>query len=204
MPNIIERAKHLSRHHLILRSVFARLRYIGLQVVPYYITREYLDPGLEPILGPGLGPVEVSLLSASEFNDLRGRGFEIGRIKLDAQHLLCFGLKIGGEIGACVCCNLRECHSYLDFPLKEDEAYLFNAATLGSHRGKNLAPFLRYEVYRRLNRLGRSKFYSITEFFNAPAVTFKQKLGARHQKLNLYLLFFNRWQRNITLKTYRI
>ena len=89
------------------------------------------------------------------------------------------------------------------FPLKDDEAYLCSAVTFRAYRGKNMAPFLRYELYKHLNQIGRTNFYSITEFFNTSAQKFKEKLGAKPIKLGLYVGLFNRWQWSITLKKYR-
>jgi hypothetical protein len=74
---------------------------------------------------------------------------------------------------------------------------------VNAYRGRNLAPFLRYAVYEHLNRSGHTKLYSITEYFNTPAVKFKEKLGARQLKLGLCVRFFNRWKWGITLKKNR-
>ena len=121
------------------------------------------------------------------------------------ERCLCFGLKLKGEIAAYMWCNLHRCHSRIaKFPLKEDEAYLCSAVTLKAYRGRNLAPLLRYELYRYLNQIGRTNFYSITEYFNTPARKFKEKLGARQLRLSLHIRLGSRYQRNMTLKKYRV
>ncbi len=88
------------------------------------------------------------------------------------------------------------------FPLKNDEAYLFRARTMNAYRGKNLAPFLRYELYKKFAEMGYNQFYSITEYFNAPAAKFKKKLNAQNIKLCFYLGLFHKRLFNVTIKEY--
>jgi hypothetical protein len=52
--------------------------------------------------------------------------------------------------------------------------------------------------------MGRANFYSITEYFNIPAQKFKKKLGARPLRLDVHIRLGSRYQRNITLKKYRV
>ena len=200
--------KSLFKHHLVIRYLLNRIRYTGIHMIPYYLTQERLNPETKPEVSPEIGPVTVSLLSPPEmeavYTELLSKGLAVSRAILAKDRCECFVLKIKGEIVASSWCNLRRCHDRLSsFSLKEDEAYLCNAATLNAYRGKNLAPFLRYAVYEHLNRLGRTKLYSITEYFNTPAVRFKEKLGARQLRVGLCIRFFNRWKWDITLKRYR-
>jgi hypothetical protein len=44
------------------------------------------------------------------------------------------------------------------FPLNSNEAYLFDAYTLPLFRGKNMAPCLRYHVYKELEKAGKKGF----------------------------------------------
>jgi hypothetical protein len=116
---------------------------------------------------------------------------------------LCFALKFNNEYAAFMWCNLHQCNSDLSpFPLNPGEAYLFRARTMDAYRGKNLAPFLRYELYKHLTEKGCSVFYSITECFNTPAANFKKKLKAQNIKLCFYIGLFRRRLLNITLKEY--
>ena len=70
------------------------------------------------------------------------------------------------------------------------------------YRGKNLAPYLRYKSYEMLKEMGRDKLYSISEYFNSPAVKFKQKLNAKKLKIILFINLFNKFSRCFTVKTY--
>jgi hypothetical protein len=87
-------------------------------------------------------------------------------------------------------------------PMKKHEAYLYNALTVSAYRGKNLAPYLRLECYRRLERLGRNRFYSVTGLLNLESMRFKKKLGARPVLLFLAVTFFMRKNFLVLLKKY--
>lgn len=206
MPqNKVKQIQGLFKHRLVLRFLFSKLRYTGIHIIPYYLTQESLNVKTRPTVSPELGAVAVSVLSPTElaavYNELEGKGLAMSRPILAKQSCECFVLKIKDEIVASSWCNLQQCHDRLSsFPLKQDEAYLCNAGTMDSYRGKNLAPFLRYAFYEHLNRIGRTKLYSITEYFNTPAVKFKEKLGARQLKLGLCIRFLNRWRWDITLR----
>jgi hypothetical protein len=206
---IIDRVRDKFRHRLVLQSLFGMLGRAGIEIVPYYVTHESLNHETEPSVDPELGPVAVCLLSPAEIEavythpDSKVMG-DVKATYLD-ERCLCFGLKLKGEMAAYMWCNLHRCHNRLNkFPLKEDEAYLCSAVTFRAYRGRNLAPLLRYELYRYLNQIGRTNFYSITEFFNTSALKFKEKLRARPLRLCLYIGLFNRCQWNLTLKRFRI
>jgi hypothetical protein len=206
--HMIERIKRLTKYHLVLRFIFNKLRYAGIHIIPYYLTQERLNREIKPNVNPELGTVTVSLLSPPEMEAvyayLESKGLAVSRATLAKQSCECFVLKIKDEIVASSWFKLHCCHDrLLSFPLKKDEAYLCNAATLNSYRGKSLAPFLRYEAYKYLEQIGRTKFYSITEYFNTPALKFKEKLGAKQLKLGLCIRFLNRWKWNITLRIFR-
>ena len=72
--------------------------------------------------------------------------------------------------------------------------------TVPAHRGKRLAPYLRYQSYRRLAREGMTRLYSISDAFNTPSIRFKQRLGARFVKLGVSVTLFNRWRWNVSLR----
>lgn len=204
---IIAQLRDKRRHHLVLQTVSRVLGGRGIEIVPYYVTHESLKPESEPSVDPDLGPVSARPLSPAEIEEVythpEGKLMGDEATLLD-EHCLCFGLKVKGETAACMWCNLNRCHSRIvRFPIREDEAYLCSAVTLKTYRGKNLAPLLRYELYRYLNQFGRTNFYSITEYFNTPARKFKEKLGARHLRLGLHIRLFNKCDWNITLKRYR-
>ncbi len=89
-----------------------------------------------------------------------------------------------------------------NFVLKPNEAYVHNTYTFEAFRGKNLAPYLRYQSYQLLENKGVDTYYSISEYFNKPTIKYKQKLQVRPLKLYLSILLFKKWRFNYTLKSF--
>ena len=84
----------------------------------------------------------------------------------------------------------------------DDEAYLENMYTYENFRGKNLAPYLRYQCYKMLAGEGKNVCYSMTQCFNTSSRKFKAKLGARHRELYLHIGLFKRFRRTVLLRRY--
>ena len=208
LTDIIGKIRHKVRQRLVLLSMFNRLGVIGIKIRPYYLTEEFPLDETDLSLNPKLEPMVAGFLSSSEIKEICAHP-ETAELKEETEKILedgclCFGLKYNNEIVAYTWCDLCKCHDrMLLFLLKEDEVYLFKAYTYEAYRGKNLAPFLRLQLYKHLNEMGRTKFYSVTDFFNTPAVKFKKKLGAKPLKLFLRIGLFNKYHWNITLKEYQ-
>jgi hypothetical protein len=116
----------------------------------------------------------------------------------------CFAAKYHGKLAAFTWCDFESCHDeFYTFTLKENEAYLFDAYTLMPYRGQNLAPYLRFKCYQALEALGRDRFYSISLYFNEPAMKFKRKLNAKPLILGLYIGLFKKWGRSWKIKDYQ-
>lgn len=88
------------------------------------------------------------------------------------------------------------------FEIKPLEGYVHNTYTFEAFRGRNLAPYLRYQSYEHLKAKGIDKYYSISEYFNKPTLKYKKKLNIKPQKLYLSVILFKRWVFNFTLKSY--
>jgi hypothetical protein len=115
----------------------------------------------------------------------------------------CIGIKYKGKVAAFMWINFRELnYKSLHMKLKSNEAYLWNMYTMEAYRGKNLAPYLRYKSYELLHAMGKDTLYSISEYFNTPAIKFKKKLNARIMKIALYIRLFNKVEWNITIRSY--
>jgi hypothetical protein len=194
---IISLARERIREHMFLLSISHLLEKMGVKIVPFYITRESLSDSLELNLEPKLKPISCGFLLPAEIKDLYSMQ-EINGLMNEAEAwqnsgCLCFALKHEQEYAAYMWCNLHQCNSdFSPFPLEPYEAYLFRARTMDKYRGKNLAPFLRYELYKQLIERKYTTFYSITEYLNAPAVKFKKKLKAQHVKFGLYVGVFHK------------
>lgn len=63
-------------------------------------------------------------------------------------------------------------------PLEPHEVYLYGMCVMEDWRGKGLAKYLRYGMYKQLEAQGKTGLYSITDTSNVAAVKFKEKLGS--------------------------
>jgi len=105
--------------------------------------------------------------------------------RLNKGHL-CIVVKSGERIAGYTWADFDEVNDLAcDYELGPDEAYLYDAFIAPEFRGRSLAPYMRVECYRHLRHAGRHTFYSISDFFNSPAIKFKQKLNA--ETIRLYL-----------------
>lgn len=206
---ILRKVKQTVNQNYFLQYLYDRSKSI-VNIIPFYLVREgifdEIDLNLEPKIKVDqcetgfLGPSDMKAISASpEVNDT-----EEALLERIANGCLCLGIKYRSDIVAYMWCNLRECDSdNLSFKLEEYEAYLTDARTFNAYRGKNLAPYLRYQLYKNLREMGRTKLFSITEFFNAPAIRFKKKLKAKPLKFYLRIRFLKKYKWNILLRAYQ-
>jgi GNAT superfamily N-acetyltransferase len=171
---------------------------LGIQIHLIYLIREGITGGVARQQQNGLEGYEVRFLEAEDMMEMakipyRPASYEELQSRLKEGNL-CLGAKREGRLVAFTWCNLTRCQSEgYSFPLNDDEAYLFDAYTASDLRGQGLAPALRYRLYEELTRMSRTKLYSITERFNAPALRFKLKLGAGILKSDWYITLFKRW-----------
>jgi hypothetical protein len=192
----------------ILRFFFDCVSKLGVRISPFYIFEEIFYSQSAPVQFEGFEEYEIGFWGPKEIQSMAlipGRRYSEKDLldRLRDGHL-CFGLKKNGEPVAFSWCNLKEFSFKWDrFPLKADEAYLFDSYTCVGYRGKGIAPYLRYHFYREIEKIGRTKLYSMSDFFNTPAVNFKKKLNARKKKLNLHVEFFGRWNICFTMKDYQ-
>jgi len=190
----------------MLRKVYRAFASVA-RVIPYYLMKEYLLDEDELDIQPRLGPLDVELLGVSDIETL----MDDPEILEEKEELLqrfqdgclCLGLKHEGKVAAFCWCD-PECFQFkkIKYKLKENEAYLFDIRTFQAYRGKNLAPFLRYQLYKHLTQKGLTDFYSLTMMLNTSSGRFKRKLGAKTYKLCVYVCFFNKFYMNIPIKTY--
>lgn len=197
LKETIKKMKSRARERRILSYLFGSLPVIGIRIEPFYVTQEFpldemdrdMKPKLEPIVAEFLSPSEIEAAYAHpESEDLN-----VEKRKNLEDGCLCFGLKYKGDIVAFAWCNLRKCHEVYPFLLKEDEVYLTGAFTFKAYRGMNLAPFIRKKLSSQLWEMGRTKFYSLTNVFNTPAIKFKNKLKAKPLKIILSIKLFDKY-----------
>ncbi|NWG03620.1 MAG: GNAT family N-acetyltransferase [Syntrophaceae bacterium] len=193
--------KHLQekvRYSPLPRIFIDGLDKLGIQIHLIYLIQEGITEGVTRQQQVGLEGCEVSFLGPEDMTEMAQIPYRPVRYEELQRRLkdgnLCLGAKRDGHLVAFTWCNLTRCQSEgYSFSLNDDEAYLFDAYTASDLRGQGLAPALRYHLYGELARLGRTKIYSITERFNAPALRFKLKLGARILKSDWYVTLFRKW-----------
>jgi GNAT superfamily N-acetyltransferase len=194
------------RYGLTLQGIRYVLTKIGIDFSPYYLFQE----GINVIKMPEIKGMDTDysceLLKPEDMKEIGAinyAGFSeeklLAFLKAGEQ---CLGIKHNTEIVAFMWMNYNELnYKSTVIHLKENEAYLWFMYTRDSYRGKNLAPYLRYKSYEMLKRIGRDKLYSVSDYFNSPAVTFKKKLNAQKLKLILFVQLFGKVRHTYILKS---
>ena len=198
-----------TRYVAFIRCIFGGLARMGLWVNPYYVFVEGLTNGNLSNLEHGFDEYEVGFLGPQ---DMKGISAIPDQPNSEEKLLLdlnegkkCFGVKYRGELVAYTWCDFnRFGFEGYQHSLKEDEACLCDAFTLMRFRGKGLAPYVRYQCYKELAKLGIYKLYSYSDCFNTPALRFKLKLNANLDEYGILFVLFKKWRYNLRLKKYRV
>ena len=207
----IEKTTLKIRHRMVIKVLLHRLSLLGLIIEPFLLEREFYIPAtdLKVNITPKIHTLTTNFLEKREIESIfenQERDFTNTSYKIPdriSDGCLCFGVKYCEEIIAYTWCDLKRCnHKPLPFKLKNTEAYLFDMYTFKAYRGKNIAPFMRHQLYSHLNKMGRTDFFSVSEVFNTPSIRFKRKLGAYPSKLYLYIKIGNFIKRNILFRSY--
>lgn len=184
-------------------AILRRLRKIGLHIEPFYTVLEGSTEKEQMLLNARF---RFGFVSAQEFDALAE--FEQSESRGTLRKWLdegkrCYAVWDGDRLIANMWCDFEEFSYAPNYRrLGSDEVYLFAAYSHPDYRGQSLAPTMRLRCYEALTELGISRFYSYTEFFNAAARRFKEKLGARNEELRLHVCLFGRWSSTITLRHY--
>lgn len=199
--------RHRIRHGLILHSFFNLLLRVGVSINPYWIDVEGLHLCKEPKIRDDsklyhIGPIEKKVV-IKLYQNLHWNTAELlDRLQSDYQAV---GLFRQNVLTAFMLMRY-ESFSFRGnrINLSEDEAYLENMYTYEDYRGRNLAPYLRYQGYKMLAGAGKVRCFSITQYFNKSSQKFKAKLNAEHSEFWLHLGLFNKFKWNLLLKRYSI
>lgn len=198
-----QRKPELSFFERVIDGIRWRLGRVGILIRPYVTVRE----GESAIESGSLNTVFIFCsVTRDHIDELIQLEPEYTQEKLAAwfdDGKLCFGLRDGQRLVAKMWCDLEDMFWEPAFrKLDPTEAYLFAAFSDPAYRGQNLAPTLRAACYKALREMGRSTFYSHSEYFNLPARRFKQKLGGVEEDLQVELGLFGKWHRTVILKRY--
>lgn len=202
---IVARALDKARHGLLLQEGLNRLGRLGLLMRPYVVYLEK-DPdvgeepaALESISVRELTPADLPALYALPHHDVPNHDYDR---RFEAGDVSCAAFD-GERLVAFTWAKLKEFPGISGGPplrsLKPDEAYLYDAYTHPSYRGRGIVPVLRKHLYRILAARGHSRCYSVTLMFNRSARRFKEKLRARAIERRLAVRLFRRFHVDIGL-----
>ena len=196
-----------ARYNSWERLLFDGMTRLGVRFMRFYVVQEGVSATLGPSLEDGFEQYDLVVL---EPHDMKDVAVIPGR-KLTEQALIerlstgskCYALKHCGELAAFTWADLKQSNFYgYKTTMKENEAYLYDAFTLLPFRGKGLAPYIRYQVYKRLAQEGRNILYSISDRANAQSIRFKKKLHARIIGKGVYITLFKKWKYVFPVKDY--
>lgn len=145
------------RYSSFLRIIFDAVAKTGIRITPYYLLMEGLFGNTIPHLETGFTQYEIGFLGPEDLASMASiPGRNISEVQLRdrmRKGKKCLAAKFKNEIIAFTWCGFDECASkYFRFTLKDNEAYLFDAYTLMKFRGKGVAPYLRYQLYKELQK----------------------------------------------------
>jgi hypothetical protein len=204
--NLILRIKNKINHGLFMHGFINRFQRMGIEIKPYYWENEYIKPCDPPTVRGGSSEYSIKIFGSEEIKYLCSNGYEYNeKEKLEdlKNGQLWIGLMHNNKIAAYSWVQLNEMKfREVKIKLNNSQAYLGGMFTMESHRGRNLAPFLRYSIYKFLNEEGRDDFYSITDYYNYSSLKFKKKLNSKHLKLHIYFNLFKKYRSNFVLKKY--
>ncbi|USD24815.1 hypothetical protein [Flagellimonas marinaquae] len=194
------------RYGLVLYGIRNRLAKLGLDINLLYLEQEGTFEVAEPVISKERDKYSIKSFDADEMkavgkkygiSNIRGliEGFDKGQ--------KCIGLMHENGVAAFMFTAYDQIKvGKMVLELRDKEAYLLNMFTIEGHRGRNLAPYLRYHSYDIIRKEGITKIYSITNFFNKSSLRFKKKLKATHEKLYCSITIFKKYHFSFLLKKY--
>jgi ribosomal protein S18 acetylase RimI-like enzyme len=190
-------------HSRIVPGILRRLERIGILVQPFLV----VSGGEQPLdVDLSRRDYDFGFLTEADIDALLRLESDPPRETLEdwfRRGRLCFGVKDGPRVVAKMWCDPETFNFPPNFrELAEDEVYLFAAYADPAYRGRNLAPMMRYACCKSLGTMGKTRFWSYTDYYNVPARIYKAKLGARDEALRLHLSLFGRWSGTFTLRRY--
>ncbi len=186
-----------------LRNFLARF---GFNFELYYWDREGLDLSTEEVkIKDSENSYEVVNIEPHETGILHNiMGMDSTKLKEDIMSgEMCMGLKCKNEIVAVIFVKFNDfLYNKRPIKLKDNQAYIYNLYTFEDYRGKNLAPFLRYQSYLALKERGVDEIFCVTSYLIKSSLKSNKKLGIKHSKLFLHIGLFKRAHWNYKLKSY--
>ena len=214
--DVIEKVRQKYRDGQLTETIVRRVKWVlrrrlqqVLKITPFYLHKEGIFRDDWQSIANDFDQYEINFLSYEDMKEIAALSRDdwaseeklLARLKNGHK---CFGAKYQGKIAAFTWSHFERCGApEYRFPLKRNEAYLWDAFTLPSFRGKGIAPYLRLKFYKELQKLGCDTFYSITFCSNKPAVRFKEKLNAKILMLAIHIRLLEKWSWSWKIKNYR-
>jgi GNAT superfamily N-acetyltransferase len=194
------------KYGLFLHGVRNNLAKIGLDFMPYYYCKS-LSSKVNPdqIKTPDLD-LKLSIFGKTEINYIKNSilGINDNFLFKDLNNgVTCVGLKKENDIVAFL--FIRSQSFYFRnrlFNLNKNERFFVFMYVYETYRGKGVAPYLRYQCYKLLEKEGGQTFYSICEYLNFSAIKYQKKFNAKPLELCLSIKLFKKNIWNFTLKKY--
>ncbi len=195
------------RYGLVFQVLRNKLAKVGIEFTPYYWFQAGISDNAKPEIKGLNSEYSVEFLGENDMKIIaeNARGYSAMDFQKRLQDgKLCLGLKHRQSIVSFMWIYLNECtYEPRKFRLKKDEAYITDMYTMESYRGNNFAPFLAYKNCEILEKMGRHKIFSASEYFNTSAVRYKDKLNAKKLELVLFIRLFRMMEWSIKIKSFR-
>lgn len=178
-----------------------------VQVIPYYIMEEVFIDNDRLNNIPKIDDLEIALLTRDDMaylgNHKEGSATTVQYNRMIDNGCICLAAKHKGEIASYSWANQHSLtYKGKTIVLEQNEAYLFDARTYKAFRGKNFAPYVRYELYKLLRQRGVDRFLSITLLSNSASMRFKQKVGAEPKDMFLYVGLLRKFHMHFHLRNF--
>ncbi len=192
---IISKLQYDSLPQLLLNTG----KFFKVHVNPYYVYQEFIDESIEKYPGTDDPEIVIRELKEKDMSEImaftdRLDSMERLQNRLDRGDL-CVGAWYHDHLIAFSWANITT-FEFLSskFKLFDGEAYLYDAYTSKSFRGKRLAYILRSELYKALKKKGINKLYSVSLKYNTSAVRFKKNIKATTIGSGVQVDIFNKWK----------
>lgn len=206
-------ARHIRnkiRFNGVLGILLDAVSKIGVKIVIYYTMLDRLDTDRQTSNIKGFEDYEFGYLKRDAMKEMANIPFrttedtESQLIQRLEKGMKCFGVKHKGRLVAFAWYRLDcgELPGYF-YPLKPDEAYLFDVVTVMDYRGKGLASYLSCHLFNVLRSEGKTKLLSYTSVFNIPYIRSRMKLDTQITEKGFIVILFGQLLYHRVLKTYR-
>ena len=201
--------KQKMKHNSIMRIILDGLIKVNIKVTLYFLvfkelfneTIPHLETGFDDYEICSLGPDDMKIIAAIPERKIHEKTF----LRWLNEGKKCLGAKWRGELAAFIWYDLNECNAeFRRFSLAPDEAYLFDAYTMMNFRGKRIAPYLVYQLYKEFSKLNRTRLYSIIYYFNRQSINVMKKMHGKPIELVLHISIFDKWEFSRIIRKYKI